>query len=110
MVQKARGARHGKTSKKALVTAAAVTGGVLAAAGAAAFDVYDNATPSEPGSALTKNPSLAAAVAPNPTPNPLFAVAEPIVAPDLGGLGVGGGAAPAAVDPAPAPPADAQNA
>ena len=62
MVQKARGARHAKPSKKALVTAAAVTGGVLAAAGAAAFDVYDNATPSEPGSALTKNPSLAAAV------------------------------------------------
>ena len=35
-----KGAKHGRPGKKTLVTAAAVTGGVLAAAGAGAFDVF----------------------------------------------------------------------
>src|SRR5690349_14496004 len=99
MVQRAKSARHAKPGRKTLVTAAAVTGGMLAAAGVGAFDLLDDALdPTNQAAAWTPTLGLAAAVAPNPTPNPLFAVADPIQAPDPGGLGVGGGAAPAPVD------------
>src|ERR1700748_2766369 len=94
----AKRSRHAKPSKKSLVTAAAVTGGVLAAAGAGAFDLHDLGIfgPTDPSPGRLPIPSLAAAVAPNPTPNPLFAAAEQIVTPDPdGGFAVGGGAVPA---------------
>jgi hypothetical protein len=99
-----KGAKHGRPGKKSLVTVAAVTGGVLAAAGAGAFDVFTGAGGPGVPAPITHTPSLAAAILPNPTPNPLLAAAQPIVAPDPG-LAVGGGAAPAGVDPAAAPPA-----
>src|SRR5690348_1461835 len=108
MGQKAKRSRHAKPSKKSLVTAAAVTGGVLAVAGAGAFDLHDLGIfgSTESAAGTLPIPSLAAAVAPNPTPNPLFATAEEIVTPEPDGdFGVGGGAVPAQ-SPSPAPPAE----
>src|SRR5437899_670267 len=100
-----KGAKHGRPGKKTLVTAAAVTGGVLAAAGAGAFDVSTGGAGPAVPAPVTHSPSLAAAILPDPTPNPLLAAAQPIVAPEPdGGLAVGGGAAPAAVDTAAAAP------
>jgi hypothetical protein len=104
MAKYPKGAKHGRPGKKTLVTAA-VTGGVLAAAGAGALDVFNGPDGPAVPAPVTHTPSLAAAILPNPTPNPLLAAAQPIVAPDPdGGLAVGDGAAPAGVDPA-APPA-----
>jgi hypothetical protein len=89
-----RSTKRSGPGKKTLVTAA-VTGGMLAAAGAGAFDVFGSAVGPAPAPATTQTPSLAAAIAPNPAPNPLFAVAQPIDPT----LNVGGGAAPAAPRP-----------
>src|SRR5690349_7653579 len=67
-------ARHAKSDKKALVTAAAVTGGVLAAAGTGAFFAMAGSH-AEPTPQVTSTPApLLASLA---TPNQLFAATLP---------------------------------
>ena len=54
-----KGAKHGGPGKKTLVTAAAVTGGVLAAAGVGAFDVFNGAAgPVPPPVTISLKPFL----------------------------------------------------